>query len=90
MDIGAEPQSVRVAEHRRHGIPVLERIGREQRLVGAQQRAADAPDDIAERALAFGGDPAEHDAGAGLDRLDLDAGFLGEGLEHEAVEVEII
>ena len=75
---------------RRHRVLVLRRIGREQRLVGAQQRAADAPDDVAERALLLGVHAAEHDAGAGLDLLHLDAGLLLERLEHVAIEVGVV
>ena len=85
MDVRADPVIVRVAELRRDRILVLRRVGREQRLVGAQQRAAHAPDDVAERALALGLNAAEHHAGARLDALHLDAGFLLERLVDEAI-----
>ncbi len=50
----------------------------------------DPPHHVAERALALGLDAAKHDARAGLHLLDRDAGLLGEGLEHEAVQVGVV
>ena len=84
MEVVADPEIVGIAKFGRRRVLVLRGIGREQRLVGLQQRAADAPDDVAQRLFASRGDAAEQHARAGLDGFDLDAGLLGEGIEHQA------
>ena len=90
MEVVADPQIVGIAIFGRRGVLVLGSIGLEQRLVGLQQRAADAPDDIAQRPRLLGLQAADHHARSRGDRLDLDAGLLLEGAEHQVVQSAVV
>ncbi len=90
MEVVADPQIVGIAVLGRDGVDILRMVGREIRGVALQQRAADTPDDVALRALLLRADALHEDARTGRDRLDRDAGLLGEGREDELVEHALI
>ena len=90
MQVGADPAVLRVAEFGRDRVLVLRGVGVEILHVGLQQRAADAPDDVALRPVLLGFDALDDDAGAGRDDIGLNAGRLGELGGDELVQRRVV
>ena len=86
VQVVPDPEIVGVAIFGGYGVDILRRIGREISPVRFQERAGDAPDDVALRPVLLGLYALDDHAGAGRYHVDLNTGLLAEGRGGELVE----
>ena len=90
LQIGTDPQIVRVAVFRRHGVTALHGIRLKKLAVLLQQRRTDTPDDIALRICRLRGNATKEYARSGGDDVDGDARLLLEPVGDELVNRVVI
>ncbi len=90
MQVGADPAVLRIAELGRDRVLVLGGIGIEVLGVGLQQRAADAPHQVALRPALLALQALDHHARARRDHVHRDAARLLELRRDQLVERRVV